>query len=803
MVHLQELSSKAMRSLICLSVLLIASAGAVAEDSPPKEQPAKPVAAAESFDFETFGRLPVWFNGQITTMHRVAENLTFELSGEKDLPPREGEAAEQKPAEGGEQPPEEFKDPVAGKRAGATGTRSLRWLLEVLCGQEGWRGDPLILIEHDRLRRLLVLKEGPLPMRVSARSVQYTKELDARWNRLRDAGGPWSAEDRQVVGLVDRLRTLQTMLAVLRLPDTSTREGAVISLQRDAELRKQPIPLFVPPPREGGAWTTLTEAVVLREFSEKLDAEPNPAIDKLLPVLAAYGAGAPQAFNRAVAAYSEYVAGLKLAPCPWEMSVPDGWTEAGVPPNLGPIAFHDVRAIGKTVALLRRSDGGEQATLRVSVFPAAVTSRENVINSWRMSCGLVPLAAEELESNEIDVAGERGGRGWRVDLESPAGLPAQPIRMLGALFSVSGPAEKESQTWVVTCQGAPELVGENVESFDAFLKSLRVGAAAKNAHWFGLPDGRPAQPGFEPGTTFAAAFIPAGESLFTIRAIIPPREHPRDCLKELRTLLRTIEWVDSADVGAFPFRWEQPTSWNVRVDGDGHCSIRTGTQWSDLRFPVESFAAGEEGIPAIIRQWRGELLLPEWTEEEFDRSLKRYECEDDGTATLITWTIPGLPTDKPDREADAPMRVVSRDEKGNGISFGMIPPEDWERPPSRVFQAAFAIPHRRSYAALVLLGLSGDGGGLKTNIERWRKGLVDNDKEAEPVEVKASKFRLRGVEADRVELIGSGKSRVLFVAIPHGGRTWFVTLHGENAAVESARKEFDAFVESAELHDDR
>lgn len=802
-----------MRGLICLWAVALAPILWATEDPQPAKQPAardQPAGEAPAeakkptdetpqgteqpatFDFAAFGRLPVWYNGRVTDWSRVAENLVLHLSGTTEMPRLDGEKSVEK-GDGNRDGTAEAAPPETTKA-----NPPVRWLLDVLSGGEAWRSQPLILVDQDHLRPLVQLnEETKLPARLPVKSFENTGGLEAEYNRIQNATVPWTKEDRQVLDLVDRLKTLQTMLEVLRLPDTSARETALVALQRDTELRKQAIPFLVPPRRAGEGWTSLTMALVLREFGAQAGAEANPAADKLLPILTSYGANDPAAFNRAVADYAGYLADLKLDPSPWTMNVPDGWTEIGVPPSQEPGYFSDTRRVGATVALLSRRQGTGQATLRINVFPSPVAAREKMINSWRLSVALPPKSAGDLPLEKIDVAGTPG---WRVDFETPEGLPVKPTRMLGAVFpSGPGPGPNNEAgsvplTWVVTCEGSPDLVARSVETFDVFLKSIQVGPASRMAESLGLVPEPPNPELFGPGIGYVAAFIPVGESMWVLRGpMIPELDHETK-RQEFRRLLRSLQPREPTADNGLPFEWADPPSWTLHSSPEGGRSIRAGSD--EFLLSAEAFAAGEGSIGDMIHTWRSEFLLSDWSREDLANATQSFEWKG-GTATLVSWSLPMVAADPVPNQL--PQGAPLTDDEGVGIAFGQAPPENWEPVRNAFAQAAFQIKDADGAAQVTVVALPGDGGGLEKNTARWRSQLAPSDKEAESIKIESTKVKVQGAEADRIELGSEGTKRTIAIAIPHGGRTWFVKLTGDSGTVERVKKDFDTFATGIEL----
>lgn len=106
--------------------------------------------------------------------------------------------------------------------------------------------------------------------------------------------------------------------------------------------------------------------------------------------------------------------------------------------------------------------------------------------------------------------------------------------------------------------------------------------------------------------------------------------------------------------------------------------------------------------------------------------------------------------------------------------------------------ASFEVPGNGEPGDVSVSTLSGTGGGLLSNVNRWRGqvGLGPLDeaglgKESSTVELAG------GRKATLVDLGGGGPKRIVGAIVPDGGKTWFLKL---TAPDDLARKEKDAFV---------
>ena len=80
---------------------------------------------------------------------------------------------------------------------------------------------------------------------------------------------------------------------------------------------------------------------------------------------------------------------------------------------------------------------------------------------------------------------------------------------------------------------------------------------------------------------------------------------------------------------------------------------------------------------------------------------------------------------------------VQLEEVDNGTPFSWTVPDNWiEGDKSSMRLASFKVPYNSELADISITNFSGDGGGLKANVNRWRKQL-DLDPQSEEIINKA------------------------------------------------------------------
>lgn len=135
-------------------------------------------------------------------------------------------------------------------------------------------------------------------------------------------------------------------------------------------------------------------------------------------------------------------------------------------------------------------------------------------------------------------------------------------------------------------------------------------------------------------------------------------------------------------------------------------------------------------------------------------------------------------------------------------------PADWETAPGTQFSIAkFAAKgNGGAKADITVSALGGDGGGLLPNANRWRGSLgLGNVTQAE-LDKLVAKISVSGVEASAVDFTGSDlasgdAARLIVVAVPTGGQTWFYKITGDAGVVTQQKDAFLKFVASAKYPD--
>lgn len=134
---------------------------------------------------------------------------------------------------------------------------------------------------------------------------------------------------------------------------------------------------------------------------------------------------------------------------------------------------------------------------------------------------------------------------------------------------------------------------------------------------------------------------------------------------------------------------------------------------------------------------------------------------------------------------------------GEGLTWEV--PEGWQtRPPSSMRLASFAMPAGEATGDCSVVLLSGDGGGVGPNVNRWRGqvGLPSLSEEEILEDATVVEGRLGRFSTFRVANPDSPESAFLAAILPVSGSTVFVKLNAPVAALDALEDVFVAFCKS-------
>ena len=130
-------------------------------------------------------------------------------------------------------------------------------------------------------------------------------------------------------------------------------------------------------------------------------------------------------------------------------------------------------------------------------------------------------------------------------------------------------------------------------------------------------------------------------------------------------------------------------------------------------------------------------------------------------------------------------------------------PAGWQSlPPSEFLAAKFSIQSGNAKAEVNVAELAGEGGGLLSNVNRWRGQLglppvTDADLAGLATTIKTDAGTFQVVDFTGVDSKTGKPTRLVGAAVPANGQTWFYKLMGDGSVVDAQKDTFVQFIESA------
>jgi hypothetical protein len=135
-------------------------------------------------------------------------------------------------------------------------------------------------------------------------------------------------------------------------------------------------------------------------------------------------------------------------------------------------------------------------------------------------------------------------------------------------------------------------------------------------------------------------------------------------------------------------------------------------------------------------------------------------------------------------------------------------PAGWKSvTPSQFLLAQFTIQSNGAQAEVNVSQLSGEGGGLLANVNRWRRQLgLPPVSQEEDFSKMVDSLAVPGGQAQVVDFNGTNVktgqvARLVGVVLPRNGQTWFYKLMGDPGVVASQKDAFVKFIQSARYPD--
>ena len=138
--------------------------------------------------------------------------------------------------------------------------------------------------------------------------------------------------------------------------------------------------------------------------------------------------------------------------------------------------------------------------------------------------------------------------------------------------------------------------------------------------------------------------------------------------------------------------------------------------------------------------------------------------------------------------------VISNEEKSS--SFSWETPDAWmSAEGSSMRLASFKIPFSTGYGDLSIIELSGDGGGLMANVNRWRDQIGMSPLSRDEIETRAEKMENELGNFTVFRLINPERRESAFLTaiLPLHASTLFIKLHASTEGLLEIENDFMSF----------
>jgi hypothetical protein len=130
-----------------------------------------------------------------------------------------------------------------------------------------------------------------------------------------------------------------------------------------------------------------------------------------------------------------------------------------------------------------------------------------------------------------------------------------------------------------------------------------------------------------------------------------------------------------------------------------------------------------------------------------------------------------------------------------------VPPSWKEKAPGPMVLKSYTVSGSKDADATVAISsFPGDVGGKLGNVNRWRGQFGQPPIDESQLDKAAQTFETQGGTGYLVDIEGTDRTgkpaRLVAVAIPNGGNTWFYKLSGDKSTVEESKDTFLKFVKS-------
>ena len=200
-------------------------------------------------------------------------------------------------------------------------------------------------------------------------------------------------------------------------------------------------------------------------------------------------------------------------------------------------------------------------------------------------------------------------------------------------------------------------------------------------------------------------------------------------------------------------------------------------------------------------------ILPAGGMTVFFKAMGEAALVEQEKARYIQWLASVKAGPEPDSSASAPAaspaapaaptgNVATTPGGGDGLPAWKVPAHWKPGGPRPMRLASFEIPGEGDPGDVSVSNLSGTGGGLLSNVNRWRGQVGMAPLDDAGLARESIAIDLDGGRKATVVDLGGGPKRILGAIVPDGDKTWFFKLTAPDALARKEKEAFMAWVKS-------
>jgi hypothetical protein len=353
------------------------------------------------------------------------------------------------------------------------------------------------------------------------------------------------------------------------------------------------------------------------------------------------------------------------------------------------------------------------------------------------------------------------------------GVPLRPARVARRLFLLG--------TLAALCGCQKE---EDVRRYKAPKEQAGPPVATAPAETEGVP------------TRLLGAIIPHGAGLWVFK-LMGPDEAVKPHQAEFESFVDSVTFKGDKPDFKVPEGWRESEGTKINGQRLSVAAFRVGPE---AEAPELTVTPSKGSVLANINRWRGQLSLPP-VDEAGLKEISKEKKVGDATAVLVNLTGTGSGgMGQPPFAGKAHPPVTKAGVAVTPIIKYTLP-AGWEEGGELVKSGIprLAVFQVKDGSRTAEVSVTIAGGGVKENIDRWRRQVGLPPLEGDKLKAEAVPILIGDNPALLVDLSGDGKADhkgILAAVMPKGQNSWFFKLDGPADIAARQKSAFEAFLKS-------